>query len=738
MKKDEIMKIVVFIVVLFIPIIYSFFYLKSYWDPYGDLTGVSVAIVNLDKGEDGENQGKEFVEGLKDTGTFNICEVSEEEASEGMKKGDYYATITVPSNFTECLNSAASKDKQIATVTYNPNQATNYLATQIINSGVKTMELSLEEKINSKIVETLAGKLQEVPDSLEEISDGAEQILDGAKSLNSGLEQINDGTATLNSSYTEFDNGINSAADGGKELENGIKQVNTGVTTLNTGANSLDTAIAQINAGAEELSSEGSQGIVTLANGVSTLNEGASNLNTGVASYVDGTTTLANGTTMYVAGTENLVNNVNNYIDNVNNLNGNINTLLQAMAQQSGSDDQVTRTLASQAQAILNSEAISQITYAGTAIKNGESELMQNDEALKVGAQSLLGAGETVKQGSASLAQGVQTLYQGTSGLTELTDGITTLKTALSQVQDGTTTLKTGVSTLSAGTEALETGSSDLSDGLETLRSSSTQVKTALDTLEQGTNEAYNGSSDLVSGVETFEEEINKGLEETNEQLETLNGIEKFAENPVEFKTEPYGEVNSYGIAFTPLFLSIGLWVGALMCYVVLYYDQKNRFSIFGSSNKNKLVQNILYIAIGAVEGILTGYLLKLGLGYDVQSSGLYYMASALIGITFMSIIQFLIRNFGDVGKFLALIILVLQLAASGGTFPVETISKGFQSISSYLPMTYTIKLLREILVPTATNFRGKYIGILLCITIVTLGITYAVDIIRNKKEKEN
>lgn len=102
-----------------------------------------------------------------------------------------------------------------------------------------------------------------------------------------------------------------------------------------------------------------------------------------------------------------------------------------------------------------------------------------------------------------------------------------------------------------------------------------------------------------------------------------------------------------------------------------------------------------------------------------------------------MSIIQFLIRNFGDIGKFLSLIILVLQLAASGGTFPVETIDKFFQGISPYLPMTYSIKLLREILVPTATNFKGEYIMILVAITIVLFGITTVVDLVKKNKVKE-
>ena len=172
------------------------------------------------------------------------------------------------------------------------------------------------------------------------------------------------------------------------------------------------------------------------------------------------------------------------------------------------------------------------------------------------------------------------------------------------------------------------------------------------------------------------------------------------------------------------------------MAYVVLYYDHDERFGILGMSNKHKIAQNLIYLGIGAIEGIVTSILLQLGLGFEVQNIALYYGTAILLGITFMSIIQFLIRNFGDIGKFLALIILVLQLAASGGTFPVETIDKGFQAISPFLPMTYAIKLLREILVPTASNFKGTYIGILIGIIVITGAITFGVDIIREKKKQ--
>ena len=261
MKKNKVFTIIVFMVVLLIPLIYSFFYLKSYWNPYGDLSGMKIAIVNLDNGKDGENQGSEFVNSLKESATFDIQDVSKEEAEKGMEKGTYYATIEIPENFTECLLSASTTDKQIAKITYSPNQATNYLATQIVNSAVKTMELSLQSKVDKQIIANLSSKLEEVPNSLEKISDGSDSILTGAKSLNSGLKQLNDGTNQLTNSYSQFDAGVNSAYDGSKNLESGISQVSSGINTLQSGSKDLDNAISQINAGADQLSSQGSQGI---------------------------------------------------------------------------------------------------------------------------------------------------------------------------------------------------------------------------------------------------------------------------------------------------------------------------------------------------------------------------------------------------------------------------------------------------------------------------------------------
>lgn len=693
MKKEKIFTIIIFMVVLLIPLIYSFFYLKSYWNPYGNLSDMRIAVVNLDSGKDGSNEGNEFVKSLKESDTFDIQEVSEAEAEDGMKKGDYYATIKIPENFTECLKSASSEDKQIATVTYSPNQATNYLATQIVNSAVKTIQLNLQSKVDKEIIAELSNKLNEVPNSLQTISDGADSILNGAESLDSGIKQISDGTNQLSNSYSEFNAGVQSACSGSENLQSGIAQVSSGVANLQAGSQNLDGAIDQINSGIDGMSANGAESVTALATGVNRLNENAGKLN----SYA------ADGANL----SKSLATDVNVYVGNVNAMQQELQALL---TNSTVSSEEVKNVLAKYSPTLSEKSSIAETS----------KKLAQND-----GVASAYASG---------VYKGTSELLQKSSGLTQMFQGVQGLKSALAEVKKGTTTLKNGTNTLANGTQTLANGSATLTSGLAKLNSSSNQIDNAIKTINTGVSSASDGSTQLVDGVQTFKISINEGMETTKEQLKFLDGIEEFGEKPINFETEEYGKVDSYGIAFTPLFLCIGLWVGALMAYVVLYYDHDERFGILGITSKNKILQNVIYIAIGAVEGLVTGIVLKAGLGYTVENMTLYYGASILIGITFMSIIQFLIRNFGDIGKFLALIVLVLQLAAAGGTFPIETIDKGFQAISPYLPMTYSIKLLREILVPTATNFKVQYIGILIGISVVTFAITGVVDIIKKRK----
>lgn len=177
------------------------------------------------------------------------------------------------------------------------------------------------------------------------------------------------------------------------------------------------------------------------------------------------------------------------------------------------------------------------------------------------------------------------------------------------------------------------------------------------------------------------------------------------------------------------------------MAYVVLYYDQEKRYKLLGKFAENKFVQCALYFVIAIIQGLVTAFLLKFGLGMNIENNLLYYGSAILIAITFMGIIQFLILNFGEIGKFIALLLLVLQLASSGGTFPVEIIDESFQKISPYMPMTYTIKLIKESVIMERDGVVANNAKILLGITIVCISVTVIVEVIKRvyaKKKKEN
>ncbi len=311
------------------------------------------------------------------------------------------------------------------------------------------------------------------------------------------------------------------------------------------------------------------------------------------------------------------------------------------------------------------------------------------------------------------------------------------LNGAITKLNLGVQSLNSGTKQLNSGVEKVNAGTASLNSGLKTLSTSSEEVKTAITSIASGTTKAYDGGITLANGVKTLKTEISNGIEETKQSLKKLDGLDSYAEDPIEIKEESYGEVKEYGVSFTPLFLSIGLWVGTLMCYVILYYDQEKRFKILGRYANNKMIQIALYLGIAAAQGLITAALLKLGLGFNVQNTFLYYTSSVIIAVTFMSVIQFLIINFGDIGKFLALIVLVLQLAASGGTFPVETINKGFQVLTNFLPMTYAIRLLKESLVLIDKGFAMKNILVLLAFIIVPLIITTITSYIKQKNVKQ-
>ena len=635
MKEKKFFNYVIIAAVLIIPFMYSFFYLKAYWNPYGEgnIDNIPVAIVNNDEGDNGEK----VITNIKNSKKLKISTVSDEKASDGLYNKKYYAVITIPKDFSESMESASTTNKKHATITYAPNQKSNYLASQIINNVVSAVEKNLDNTVNSTIVDSLASTIKDVPSKLETISNGFEQLEEGTTKLQDGSNSLANGTNSLKSNYEEFNTGI-------KNIKDGIETLNSSTanfSSLSSGLNELVTGTANLKAGNDQFS-------------------------TGFNAYVSG------------------VNTALNYTDSLVTL---INTSICPKVQNNTATKEEIKMC-----------AIAQGMSTPSA-KTGNTTTINY---LKISGQKLQNANTSVS-----------------AGINELNNKVTPLLS----VNDKIKQLQGGVNTLL--------------NGANTLYDSSLEIRNGIATLNDGATTLNAGIKTLNSSVKGAKEELNTNITTTNEEVKKVDNLSDYSKEPVTVKTKAVNEISSYGTAFSPFFISIALWVGCLMMYIVLYYDKEERFKKLSISNKNRLQRTLCYHGLATLSAIILGILLMTLLDFEITNIFLYFISIILVANTFMAIIETLIINFKDIGKFIALILLVLQLAAAGGTFPIETVTKGFRFLNPILPMTYTINLLRESLVTIEKSLLTKNILVVVAIMIVFMTINIIVDITKQKKESK-
>lgn len=651
-KTNSWFKYVVIIAVLLVPFMYSFFYLKAYWNPYGkgNIDNLPVAVVNKDSGD----KGKELIDNIKESKKLKLSIVSNDEATDGLNDGKYYAIISIPKDFTSSMNSASSTNKRHATITYSPNQKSNYLSSQIINTVVLTVEKNLDNTVNSKIVENLSDKLKAVPTQLNTISTGFGK-------LSEGTSQIENGASELKSGSEQLKNGINEAYNGSKTITDGV------------------------NASIENLKNDKSEAIDT-----QTLN----NIKNQVTSSVNATFTDTYKNAIGVQAVETVK---AQYENNINLLKQGILANISAF----GITD---------VDAYCNSSSVNPglanycSSYLGLVSLNN-----QLNDSSSVIYQSIYNTAITSAQKSA-----VQTASNVSETVAKQV-ATSAKETATNKSIASLTPLQEGLNSLTSGLAKLNTGSNDLYNGTVKL------------------NE---GTTTLNNSVKASKVELDDKINSTKSEMKKVDGLSKYSKMPIKAETKEVNKVSSYGTAFSPLFISIALWVGSLMLFMVLYFDKEKRFGLLGIDSKKRVKRTLAYHGLASASGLILGILLQLLLDFSITNVLLYYVSIILIANCFLAIVEFLIETFGDIGKFIALIILVLQLAAAGGTFPIETVTKGFRWLHPLLPMTYTINLLKESLVSVENNLLTQNMLYVFIIFIIFFGLNIILNFMKQKKDK--
>lgn len=682
-KTSTWFKYVIVTVVLLIPFMYSFFYLKAYWNPYGkgNIDNLPVAIVNNDKGD----KGNELIKNIKDSKKLKLSVTSSKKAEDGLNDGKYYAIINIPDDFTSNMESASSNNKRHATITYSPNQKSNYLSSQIINTVVLTVEKNLDNAVNSAIVDNLSNNVESIPTSLKTISDGFEKLGDGTNKLQTG-------TTTLADNYVKFNDGVKDIKNGSKSIDDGSKELNSGINNAYNGSKKiLDGVNSSIN------DTKNSEAI-----DVATLNYIKNQATTEAKSQIN--QTQIKQLALSKLSTNTTYQNLKNGISQLES-----NGITKALV------DKCTTTPITPGYENICSNNATYITQYSTY-----SQMINlMEETAKETAYSTAStvAEQVASDVSESVAKQVATTAKNktVSSLTTLTKGLEELTNGLDKLNTGSYTLYGGAKTLSNGTQTLYDSSLKLQSGISTLTT---------------------GTKTLNSSVSQAKNELDTNIDSTKNEVKKVEKLSDYSKGPIKVKTKEVNKISSYGTAFSPLFISIALWVGSLMLFMVLYFDKEGRFGILGVDSKKRCKRTLLYHGLATLSGIVLGILLQLLLDFDITNIFLYYICIILVSNCFLAIIDFLIENFGDVGKFIALIILVLQLGASGGTFPIETVTKGFRFLNPVLPMTYTIKLLKEALVSIESNLLTKYFLIVFLIFTFFFVINIVQAYIKEKKAK--
>ncbi|MED1410277.1 YhgE/Pip domain-containing protein [Bacillus paramycoides] len=364
-------------------------------------------------------------------------------------------------------------------------------------------------------------------------------------------------------------------------------------------------------------------------------------------------------------------------------------------------------------------------------LKNGAGKLSGGLGELSTGSNQLITGVNQLADGSGKVTSGLGKLNGGlgelSSGANQMAGGINQLAGGSSQVTNGSGQVTTGLGTLSGGTGQLVSGVSKLANGsgqvttgLGTLSTGSTQLIDGVNKLADGSGKVTDGLVKVNDGSGELAEKLGEGAEKTGEVKGTDKTYDMFA-SPVKVKTERMTEVPNYGTGFTPYFLSLGLFVGALLLSIV--YPLRDTVGVPKSGFSWFISKFGVLLSVGIIQAIVADFILLFGLGVEVQSIPYFILFSIVTSLAFISLIQCLVTAFGDAGRFIAILTLIMQLTTSAGTFPLELIPKFLQHFNAWLPMTYSVSGFKAVVSSGDFNFMWQNIGILMIfIVLLSLG----------------
>ena len=671
-----------------VPALYAWFNIAASWDPYGNTKALKVAVANNDKGYKSDlipvrvNVGETIISTLHANDQLDWQFVKSDKAIDGVKSGEYYAAIVIPKGFSADMMTLFSPDIKHAQLKYYLNEKINPIAPHITDQGATTVVNTIDKTFAKTIAQVgldLASSIlhySQSPQMAEYMRNLNGNLTTMADTLSGASQQVTSYSQLLGSANDIVDSTgklLASATKAGKQAQNALKQGKSGATSFTSaGANvtsSVNTALDQVSGAFDQVAAKVNKAFDAIGKDSDTAASQLTTLSEQVSS----------GESLY-----------DTYITSLNHMR-------ESVEQLPDSD--------SAKQALL--EAIDrEITLLEAA--KGDSQKL---------AQQLKDASTQVTQDTAAAERSRK----------EILNRITSAKQSISNVRDDYATnvkpkidaLASTVSTLISQTDSMITQLSGTTDSLNDVTSSvGTNIASIRSTLD-GIATKLNSSATTLNTLITAMNSSDNGAENSNElkSLTTSNAstLSTLISAPVALHRVAVYPIANYGSAMAPFYTILSIWVGAIILCAMLKVTISDREKAHvlglgdtlpriagpsgpGNASRWGLRLDHEYFgryAIFALLALLQGTLVCLGdmyfLGVQANHALQFLAVGWLAALVFSNIVYTLTVSFGDIGKAVAVVLLVMQVAGSGGTFPIETLPKFFQMLYPFLPFPHAI-----------------------------------------------
>lgn len=650
-------------VISFIPILYSGFFLGSIWDPYGQTKNLPVAFVNEDKGA--SLNGK----------SLNVGESVEKKLKDNHDLGWEFVSKQQADegvnsgHFYAVVTIPHDFSQKAASITESePQQAViNFTTTPAKNYIGSLVSNQAAVKVKSSVSEQITQAYAKgILENLDKLGIGLDTAANGASTLHDGLGRLQSGTQA-------YVGGVKQLAINQQSLTGGLAQLSDGSRKLQAGLGQLSN-----NLPTESQLSQLSNGMKQLQSGINQLNASVRNPSPVLVAQQNKVETEAQ--------------------------------TLKKTVEDSKSDlsaaGDTLRTLDMQAAASVSKSttiSLPQISNISRAFTKTQTIIAQ----------------------MGTLREDLQALTQQLSAQqTQLQAGVSVLNNGVNQLAPNAITAFNGYNSVRFANNQLLAGSASLTNGLREAKSGSQKLANGASLLESRSGALIDGTSQLASGADTL---ANKLADASNRIKIQPTGAttQRQIANPVKSEVTEKGNVPNYGYALSPYVLSLSLFVGAIVLNVI--YPIRKTFSEQESAIRWWLSKASVAGVAAFMQATILMLVMVFFLGLTPEHPAHFIGAIYLTSFAYMSIVSLLVIVLDNPGRFLAMILLVLQLGSSEGTFPIQTANGFFQAINPLVPMTYSIRALRQAISGGLDNaFYGGSMwvlaGFLLVANLLTIG----------------